>query len=442
MSKRASILRHYLCAKYRIRHPDRATLETWQMRRFQAFARRVLVHSPYYAPYVGRPLADYPMADKATMVANFDAVNTRGLCHDAILDLAAKAERSRDFSDTLGGISIGLSSGTSGSRGLFAVSPAERDLYIGVALAKCLPGSILHRYRIALLLRANNTLYEAAGDSGRITFRYFDLVRPIEEICGALDAFHPDIVIGPPQSLRLLGEAKTTHRLWIAPRKIISSAEVLDDQDRMQIAAAFECRVDQIYQATEGFLGATCAHGTLHLNEDFIHVERHWIDRASGRFMPIITDFTRSTQPIIRYRLDDILVERAAPCPCGSPLTGIARIEGRFDDILALPSLEHDRLVPVLPDFIRDAFAHCHDSFSDYRLVQRDARHVDLFLRAGDPPAAFEVARQKLAAICARAGAAMPSLNLTGPIERDPLRKVRRVERTFRVSLEDLWPAS
>jgi putative adenylate-forming enzyme len=442
MTKRIGIIKHYFCAKYRRKPSNRAALEKWQIRRFQEFATRVLVHSPFYAPYVGLPLADYPMVDKAAMVANFDAMNTKGLRRDTILDLATRAENSRDFSDMLGGISIGLSSGTSGNRGLFAVSPEERDLYVGVALAKCLPGSLLRRRRVALLLRANNTLYEAAGDGGRISFRYFDLVRPIDELCRGLDAFRPDVVIGPPQALRLLAEAKVTQRLWIDPRKIISSAEVLDDVDRAQIAAAFECRVDQIYQATEGFLGATCSHGTLHLNEDYIHVERHWIDRASGRFMPIVTDFTRSTQPIIRYRLDDILVERAAPCPCGSPLTDIARIEGRFDDILALPSLEHDGLVPVLPDFIRDAFAHCHDSFSDYRVVQRDARHVDLFLQAGDPPAAFEVARQKLAAICTRAGAAMPSLNLTGPIKRDPLRKVRRVERMFRVSLEDLWPAS
>ncbi len=31
--------------------------------------------------------------------------------------------------------------------------------------------------------------------------------------------------------------------------------------------------------------------------------------------MPIVTDFTRTTQPIVRYRLDDVLVASEQPCP-------------------------------------------------------------------------------------------------------------------------------
>jgi hypothetical protein len=37
------------------------------------------------------------------------------------------------------------------------------------------------------------------------------------------------------------------------------------------------------------------------------YIEKDWIDEKSGRFSPIITDFNRKTQPIIRYKLDDIL---------------------------------------------------------------------------------------------------------------------------------------
>jgi putative adenylate-forming enzyme len=358
------------------------------------------------------------------------------------MELAMGSERSRDFKPMLGDISVGLSSGTSGTRGLFAVSPQERRLYIGVALAKCLPGSIFGRYRIALLLRANNTLYEEVGKSGRIAFRFFDLVRPIEETCSALDVYKPDIVIGPPQSLRLIADAQAVGRLAIAPRKIIACAEVLDDSDKNRITAAFGCAVDQIYQATEGFLGTTCRHGTLHLNEDFIHFERRWIDRDSGRFMPIITDFTRSTQPIVRYRLDDILIERKEPCPCGSILTGITRIEGRFDDILAVPSASGARLVPVLPDFIRDTLAHAHDEIGDYRVIQRDPVHIDVQFSATNADAAFALIQKHLATVFVKARAIAPNVRNAGTIERDAMRKVRRVERQFPVSLEDLWPAS
>ena len=44
-------------------------------------------------------------------------------------------------------------------------------------------------------------------------------------------------------------------------------------------------------------------------------------------FYPIITDFKRTSQPIYRYRLNDILVEEKSPCPCGSVFTRIAKIE-------------------------------------------------------------------------------------------------------------------
>jgi putative adenylate-forming enzyme len=249
-------------------------------------------------------------------------------------------------------------------------------------------------------------------------------------------------VIGPPQSLRLLADAKAAGRLAISPRKILGCAEVLDDGDQARIAEAFGRPVNQIYQATEGFLGATCRHGTIHLNEDFLHFEKQWIDRASGRFMPIVTDFTRSTQPIVRYRLDDILVERKEPCPCGSIHTGIARIEGRFDDILAVPSESGGGLVPVLPDFIRDTLAHAHGEIEDYRVIQRDPRHIDIQLSASNAESAFALIEQQLAAVFARFKAIVPDFRNAGAIERNAMRKVRRVERRFAVSLEDLWPAS
>jgi putative adenylate-forming enzyme len=442
MNDTLAILWHYARTRHSPRFRSAASLARWQEERFQLFAERVLARSPFYAPYVGRPLADYPLVDKAVMVANFDRMNTKGLKRAEIMELALASERSRDFRPMLGDISVGLSSGTSGNRGLFAASAQERRLYIGAALAKCLPGSILGRHRIALLLRANNTLYETAGESGRIAFRFFDLIKPVAEICGALDDFQPDIVIGPPQSLRLLADAKAAGRLAISPRKIVGCAEVLDDDDAARIAAAFGRPVDQIYQATEGFLGATCRHGTIHLNEDFLHFEKRWIDRASSRFMPIVTDFTRSTQPIVRYRLDDILVERKEPCPCGSVHTGIARIEGRFDDILAVPSEGGGRLVPVLPDFIRDSLADAHGEIQDYRVIQRDPRHIDILLSAPNADAAFALIQKHLASVFARFQATVPDFRNAGAIERDAMRKVRRVERRFAVSLEDLWPAS
>jgi len=90
--------------------------------------------------------------------------------------------------------------------------------------------------------------------------------------------------------------------LSINPKKIVSVAEVLEEEDEALISKRFSQKVHQIYQCTEGFLAHTCVEGNLHLNEDRVYIEKEFLDEESGRFSPIITDFFRSSQPVIRYR--------------------------------------------------------------------------------------------------------------------------------------------
>ena len=108
--------------------------------------------------------------------------------------------------------------------------------------------------------------------------------------------------------------------LVIHPQKIVSVAEILEDSDKERILSAFELPIiDQVYQATEGFLACTCSAGNLHLNEDIILWKNTtWMTDV---FYPVITDFKRSSQPVYRYQLNDILVENPEPCPCGSHYT-------------------------------------------------------------------------------------------------------------------------
>ncbi len=153
---------------------------------------------------------------------------------------------------------------------------------------------------------------------------------------------------------------------------MISVAEVLDPLDRKRIEATFAVRVEQIYQATEGFLGATCTHGSIHLNEEFLIVEREWVDAARTRFVPVITDLYRSSQPIVRYRLNDVLVPRREPCPCGRPTLALDRIEGREDDVLWLPPVQGTSPVPVFSDVISRVFVRTLPGLQDYSLEETE----------------------------------------------------------------------
>jgi putative adenylate-forming enzyme len=436
------ILQHYLLAKRPQPWHSRAELEEWQKTKFERFAQRVLRRSPYYKPFVDArcPFSEYPTSDKAKMNEHFDLINTRQLSRQKMFDLAHQAETSRNFKPMLGDLSVGLSSGTSGSRGLFVASKKERLQYAGVILSKSLPESILKEQRIALLLRANNQLYEAVG-GGKISFRYFDLFSPWHEVLERLMQFQPTVLVGPPQTLSLLARAQQIGQIIVSPQKIIAGAEVLDDLEAATIKSAFDLPVHQIYQATEGFLGITCSYGTMHLNEDYVIFERQWIDRQSRRFLPLITDFTRSTQPIVRYRLNDILIEKEGPCPCRSLLTAIERIEGRTDDILFLPRLNDLVLMPVMPDFVRDVIAPRYDVVGDYCVAQVSPDAIEFSVSGADNATAKKAVADALQSLCDRMRLRCPTLILKDGIGSDPKLKLRRVKRLFPVPEGSAWTA-
>ena len=50
------------------------------------------------------------------------------------MNIAVGSEKSRNFSETYNGISVGLSSGTSGHRGIFVISDRERSAWAGACL--------------------------------------------------------------------------------------------------------------------------------------------------------------------------------------------------------------------------------------------------------------------------------------------------------------------
>ncbi|SDI66662.1 F390 synthetase-related protein [Paraburkholderia phenazinium] len=368
----------------RLRFASRVALEQYQQRRLSLFIQRHLTRSPWFAQYLSQPLQTWPLMNKAVMMEHFDRINTAGLKLTDVLACAMHAEHSRDFKATVNGYSVGLSTGTSGSRGVFVVSPQEQAKWAGVLLAKLLPRGLFHGERVALFLRANNNLYASVRNPW-LSFEFFDLFEPFEAHFERLNRYDPTIVVGPAQVLRSLALARTAGHLTINPHKVISGAEVLDPLDKTLIGASLGT-VGEVYQATEGFLAATCAHGTLHLNEAHIHVEPQWLDDT--RFVPVITDFTRVTQPIVRYRLDDILVRRTTPCPCNSHEMALERIEGRCDDLLRLPAANGGAPVEVFADGLSRALAQTLPRSADYRLVQTGPASLALYVDAPGAPLA------------------------------------------------------
>ena len=367
-----AILWHYLKARRR-RFTDRPALEAWQARKLRQFGHRVLCRSPWFRRYLDQPFARWPQMNKALMMTHFDEMNTEGLQQETLLACAQQAEQSRDFRPRVGRFSVGLSSGSSGRRGLFVVSPAEQQLWAGTLLAKVLPDGLLAGERVALFLRADNNLYQSVNNRW-LSLSFYDLLAAFTPQLSRLQAQNPTLIVAPAQVLRALALEVQAGRLTLNVKKVISVAEVLEARDRALLADVFG-DVGEIYQATEGFLAVTCAHGRLHLNEEFIHVEPEWIDER--RFIPLITDFTRRTQPIVRYRLDDVLTLCDTPCPCGSAALAISHIEGRQDDQLLLPDAAGESQI-IFADACSRVLATVLPLTADYRLRQTALRALVL----------------------------------------------------------------
>ncbi|GMX66532.1 hypothetical protein Elgi_58040 [Paenibacillus elgii] len=435
------ILSRYWLTRQGRRWTDRASLERWQEARIRNHLGRVRMRSPFYREWWGnRPLSEwreFPMIDKQMMMEHFDRLNTAGIVKEEAFALALRAEQTRDFTPMIGGTTIGLSSGTSGHRGLFLVSREERLAWAGAVLAKVLPGSLFGKHRIAFFLRANSNLYAAVG-SRRLQFRFYDLLDPLERHLDRLREQQPTLLVAPPSMLRLLAERQREGRISIAPGRIVSVAEVLDPLDRRYIEETFGQTLHQVYQCTEGFLGATCAHGTLHMNEDIAVIQKEYVDLELRKFVPVITDFSRKAQPMIRYRLNDVLTERTEPCPCGSPFTAIDTIEGRCDDLFYFPAWDGEGWVRVFPDFISRALLAASGDIEAYRVVLHAPNRLEVSLQVADGKRAETEAAvaNALTGLCDRVGCRTPGFEFTAYAFQPGDRKLRRVERRFDLDLD------
>lgn len=432
MIEKLSILYYYFLAKYFLRFESRTKLESYQNKKLHLLRTKSFRKSKFYRKYTDSSYADIPIMTKDCMMVNFNDINTLNIDKDKAMSLALQAERTRDFSSSLNGITVGLSSGTSGNRGLFIVKPSERAAWTGVFLAKILPSSIFKNHKISLFLRSNSELYETIGKSKRIQFKFHDLKHEFNQLINEVNLFKPTILIAPAQVLRQLAISKTKGKLYIQPLKVYSCAEVLNDDDKHIINHAFNLPVHEIYQCTEGFIGITCDAGTMHLNEEFIYCERKYINDDKKRFIPIITDFTRSTQLIVRYQLNDILIASDSTCACGSAAATIEGIEGRCDDIVLFPDFKQpQRLKMIFPDYIRRALISNESSVSEYRVTQNSVNSLDVEILTTNIETDIIAIKQAIYTLCSEFNCATPDIKFKEYRQTNHLMKRRRVIRTF-----------
>jgi putative adenylate-forming enzyme len=329
--------------------------------------------------------------DKAVMMAHFDEINTAGLHKDALIDFMIRQEREGKLDLYQNKFSVGLSSGTSGSRGLTVLAKAERQRYGCLLWARSGLPEHVRRYRILFALRTNNPSYMEPRSFGA-KFVYVDYTHPPEALVALINEKKLNIIAGPPSLLSLIARyrAQIDHPI----DALVSYAEVLDEHTCAYLERTFGAPVVQIYQGAEGFIGSTCKRGKLHLNEDTILVELDDADDSAGRAKKVVvTDLYRTTQPIIRYSLNDILELDPEPCECGSCFRVIKTIHGRADDIFYLNGAGGE-IRYLFPDYVRRSINQASAAILEYQAIQHatDTIEIRLVLEPGADRTAIEQA--------------------------------------------------
>jgi phenylacetate-coenzyme A ligase PaaK-like adenylate-forming protein len=164
------------------------------------------------------------------------------------------------------------------------------------------------------------------------------LVKDPERVIDEIDTWDIDCLVGLPVQVLALARHPEIRRI---PRgrikSILLSADNVPAAIVAELSRVFGARVYNHYGMTEMALGGgvECSHLCgYHLREADLYFEV--IDPVSGDPLPdgttgevVFTTLTRVGMPLIRYRTGDFARFLPEPCPCGTMLRRLERVQGR-----------------------------------------------------------------------------------------------------------------
>ena len=315
----------------------RAQLEALQLRKFRRLVAWAQARSPYYRRIIAdcgiRPEQcvpeDFPVLTKQDVVRHFDELVTDPRVTRARVE--AFLAGSRDPQEWLDGkYRVLHTSGTSGVLGYYVFS---RPGWIKGASHAARATPLRLRKKAAFVAATEGHFAGVSlmltGNEGTNALFYnvrpFDVGRPLADIIAELNAFQPEALSGYGTVLKSLAEAQERGELRIRPRQVGNGGEPLQPDIQAVLERVFQTRVLNAYASSEHLYMAMTLHGHegMYLLEDDLIFELH-------NDHTCVTNLFNELMPLIRYRMDDILVpdpEGANPLPFRKVKTLVGRRE-------------------------------------------------------------------------------------------------------------------
>lgn len=373
------IMIRVLGALRQLRQQERWTrpqLEAHQAEALRRLRDHAYSHSPFYQKFhhglTGRPLQELPVLTKATLMEHFDELVTdRAIGLEAVRAYAAQGSEKQRY---LGQYWVSATSGSSGHPGFFLFNRSEWvTVLASFARAQEWAGArvnLLRRRKMATVASVSpwhiSSQVAETVRSGWIPSIRLASTDPLESIVQRLNDWQPNLLVAYASMARVLAEEQLTGRLRIRPQTVFTSSEVLTEETRRRVAAAWGQWPYNQYASTEtASIAAECQAGRrMHLFEDLVIVEvvdAQYRPVAAGEYGDklLITVLFNHTQPLIRYELNDSVRLASGPCPCGRPFGQVESVQGRVEDTLLLPGpaggrvairpLVFNRIMDILP---------------------------------------------------------------------------------------------
>ena len=370
----------------------RPQLEAYQAKELLRLREFAYARSPFYQQFhqglFDRPLRELPVLTKATVMENFDKLVTDQSVR--LEDVRAHMANDREGKCFLNRYWVTATSGSTGKPGVFLFNRDEWATVVAT-LGRAhewagVPMTPSHRMKMASVASLNVGSPWHMGAQVANTFQSkwmrawmptlsFDAAQPLAEIVRQLNDWQPHMLAGYASMMRILADEQLAGRLHIHPHMIIPGSEVLTDETRRRIKAAWGHAPFNAYGATEGGAGLaaeTSDHNGMYVYEDnviFEVVDEQYRPVPPGTYgdKVLITTLFGQTQPLIRYELSDSVRLAVEPSSLNLPFVRIDGIQGRTEDILHLPALSGGE-VAVHPI----TFHHVLDSLpvSGWQVVQ------------------------------------------------------------------------
>ncbi len=383
------IISDYLRLKHHQAKWDHSKIKKYQLKRIQYLVNYAKRHSPFYKERLDHLALDtledfhqFPTLNKAIMMEHFTTLNTCKIELEDVKNYVLLKEKNKDY---LGYYQnqyvIGLSSGTSGNKGIYITDRKMTKRLPGVFLARSGLGIKDLPMNILFCLRVFSQGFDDIN-APLIKLNYLSTMTPVDDIIHAINTKQINILMAPPSLIRIL--MPHHEKIIVKLKKIVTYAEVLVEEDKRQFEKAFQTKVIEIYQASEGQIASACSHGNLHINEDMVYVELY--DRQGKRIdspheighKMILTNLVNVAQPLIRYEMNDMIV-LGDSCPCGSRFRTLNKILGRNDDLIYFLD-ENSQKSVVFPDLFSRWIITQSDMIREFQVIQHEIGSIDLFI--------------------------------------------------------------